>query len=319
VRFELRNEEDNSDESIESEEEVEQPNPLVRRLERVRKIFERYSPPNFHSAFVLISIDDEPTSIGEAVDSTKGKLWKDSMVEEIESLYNNETWDFFKLPSGRNPIGSEWVFKNKMNVAGQVKKFKARLVAKEYSQVEGVDFGEIFSPNAKLNSIRVIIDLAATFDLEIEHMDVKTTFLHGDLEEEIDMKQPKGFAVKGKQELVCKLKISCYGLKQSSRMWYHNFDTYILSLGFLRSTTDHCIYSKEEGGCFIYVSLYVDDMLLIGNIIDTINKVKKQLSSNFDMKDLGATNFILGMDIKRDQSARNIWLNQMKYIEKIIK
>jgi hypothetical protein len=183
VRFELRNEEDNSDELIESEEEVEQPNPLVRRLERVRKIVERYSPPEFHSTFVLNSIDDEPKSVGEAVNSTKGELWKDSMVEEIESLYNNETWDFVKLPSGRNTISSKWVFKNKMNVAGQVNKFKAQLVAKEYSQVEGVDFGEIFFPNAKLNSIRVIVYLAATFDLEIEHMDVKTTFLHGELEE----------------------------------------------------------------------------------------------------------------------------------------
>jgi hypothetical protein len=154
---------------------------------------------------VLSSTDDEPKSVREEVNSTEGKLWKEAMVEEMESLHKNETWDLVKLPNGRKPIGSKWVFKKKLNATGQVKKFKARLVAKGYSQVEGVDFGEIFSPVAKLTSIRVLMSLAATFDLEIEKMDVKTMFLHGDLEEEIYMKQPEGFAVKGKKELVCKI------------------------------------------------------------------------------------------------------------------
>jgi hypothetical protein len=107
------------------------------------------------------------------------------------------------------------------------------------------------------------------------------------------MKYPEGFVVKGKQELVCKLKRSFYDLKQSPRMWYQKFDTYILSLGFVRSKVDHCIYSKEESGCFKYVALYVDDMLLIGNNMDAIKEVKKKLSSKFDMKDIDATNFIL--------------------------
>ena len=151
--------------------------------------------------------------------------------------------------------------------------------------------------------------LVVEIDLEIEQMDVKTMFLHGDLEEEIYMKQPEGVLVKGKQELVWKLKLSLYGLKESPRIWYQKFDTYILSLGFVRRKFDHYIYSKEEGGCFIYVALYVDDMLLIGNNMDAIKEVKKQLSSKFNMKDLGATNFILGMYIKRDRAARKLWLN----------
>jgi hypothetical protein len=117
--------------------------------------------------------------------------------------------------------------------------------------------------------------LATSFDLEIEQMDVNTVLLHGDLEEEIYMKQLEGFVVKEKKDLVCKLKRSLYGLKQSLRMWYQNINTDILSLGFVRSKDDHCIYSKEEGGCFIYVTLYVDDMLLIGNSMDAIKEVKK--------------------------------------------
>jgi hypothetical protein len=99
-----------------------------------------------------------------------------------------------------------------------VEKYKARLIAKGYSQVEGIDFGEIFSPVAKLTSVRFLLSIAAAFDFEVEHMDVKTTFLHGDMEEEIYMKQPKAYVVKGKKELVCKLKKSVYGFKQSPRI-----------------------------------------------------------------------------------------------------
>ena len=196
-----------------------------------------------------------------------------------------------------------------MNATGQVKKFKARLVVKGYSQVEGVDFSDIFSLVTKLTSIRVLMSLGATFDIGIEQMDVKTTFLHEDLEEEMYMKQPEGFVVKGKKDMVHKSKISIYGLNQSPRMWYQKFDTFILSLGFVRSKVDHCIYSKEEGGHFINVDLYVDDMLLIGNNMDAIKEVKKQLSSKFNMKDLGPAKFILGVEIKRDKAARKIWLN----------
>ena len=112
------------------------------------------------------------------------------------------------------------MFKKKLNAEGKVEKYKARLVEKRYSQVEGIDFGEIFSHVAKLTSIRFLLAIVAAFDLEVEQMDVKTTFLHGDLEEEIYMKQHEGFTVKGKKELVCKLKKSIYGINKSPRMWY---------------------------------------------------------------------------------------------------
>ena len=135
------------------------------------------------------------------------------MVEEMEALDKNETWDLVKLPDGRKPIGSKWVFKKKLNVVGKVEKYKAQLVAKGHSQVEGIDFGEIFSPVTKLTSNRFVLSLAATFDLEVEQMEVKIVFLHEDLDEEIYMKQPEGFIVKGKKELVCKLKKPLYGLK----------------------------------------------------------------------------------------------------------
>jgi len=149
----------------------------------------------------------------EAVDLEDGKLWKEAMVDEMASLHKNEAWDLLELLAGRKPIASKCVFKKKKNVEGKVEKYKARLVAKGYSQVPGIDFGDIFSPVSKVTSIRLLLSIVAAFDFEVEQMDVKTTFLHGDLEEEIYMKQPKGFVVKGKKELVCKLKKYLYRLK----------------------------------------------------------------------------------------------------------
>eukprot|EP00253_Pinus_taeda_P026867 PITA_26867 len=123
------------------------------------------------------------------------------MVDEMASLRKNEAWDLVEFPAGRKPIGSKWVFKKKTNAEGKAEKYKARLVAKGYSQVPRIDFGDIFSPIAKVTSIRLLLSFVVAFDFEVEQMDVKTTFLHEDLEEEIYMKQPEGFVVKDKKEL----------------------------------------------------------------------------------------------------------------------
>ena len=185
TEFEIMDEEVDSveEELIESEEEVDLQTPAVRRSDHERRPVDRYSPPDFHFAFVLSVVSDEPRSVKEVVNSKECKLWKNAMVEEMEALDKNKAWDLVELPDGRKPIGSKWVFKKKLNAAGKVEKYKARLVAKGYSQVEGIDFHEIFSPIAKMTSIRFLLSLATTFDLEVEHMDVKTVFLHGDLNE----------------------------------------------------------------------------------------------------------------------------------------
>ena len=166
--------------------------------------------------------------------------------------------------------------------------------------MSGIYFGDIFSLIAKVASIRLLLFFVVAFDFKVEQMDVKTTFLHGDLEEEIYMKQPEGFMVKGEKELVCKLKKSLYGLKQSPRLWYQKFDTFIRGLGFTRRKADHCVYFKLIGDRVSYLVLYMDDMLRVGNEKEIIQNLKTQLSSKFDIKDLGAANYILGMEIKRD-------------------
>jgi hypothetical protein len=178
--FEIRNEEHDSKESIESNEEVETLNLVVRRLERVKKPIERYSPHYIFSTFLLSTID-EPKSVSEEIDSTEGKHWKDTMVEEMESLHKNETWDLVEIPDGRKPIDRKWEFKKKLNTTSLVNIFKARLVVKWFSQVKGVKNGDIFFHVAKLTSIILLMYIFVAFDLEIEKMGVKTTFLHRDL------------------------------------------------------------------------------------------------------------------------------------------
>eukprot|EP00253_Pinus_taeda_P015913 PITA_15913 len=155
IEFELKEEE--SDSTAEEESEDKEPQTLrVRRLVRERRQLERYSPSTFCSNFSLSITNDVPRTVKEVIDSEDGKLWKEDVVDEIASLHKNEAWDLVELLTGRKPIGSKWVFKKKTNAKGKVEKYKARLVEKGYSQVSGIDFGDIFSPSTKVTSIRLL-------------------------------------------------------------------------------------------------------------------------------------------------------------------
>jgi Reverse transcriptase (RNA-dependent DNA polymerase) len=142
--------------------------------------------------------------------------------------------------------------------------------------------------------------LVAHYDLELHQMDVKTAFLNGDLDEDVYMDQHEGFSVEGKEQLVCKLKKSIYGLKQASRQWYIKFNTIITSFGFKENTIDHCIYQKISGSKFIYLILYVDDILLAANNLSLLYETKKFLSTNFEMKDMEEISYVIGIEIFRD-------------------
>ena len=175
---------------VEVFEPVQQPVTL-RRSTRERKTPKRYE--DSASYFSLITKYGEPSCYQEAVDDTNSEKRKMAMEEEMESLAKNNTWDLVELPEGRSVVGCKWVFKLKRKVDGSIERYKARLVATGYSQVEGIDFHEIFSPVVKLVSIRTVLALTVLLNLESEQLDVKTTFLHGDLNEEIYMEQPEGF------------------------------------------------------------------------------------------------------------------------------
>jgi hypothetical protein len=246
------------------------------------------------------------------------KKWEQGMKEEMDSLENNQTWDLVQLPAGKRALQNKWVYKLKEEDGGE-KRYKDRLVVKGFAQKKGIDFDEIFSPVVKMTSIRTILSLVAVEDLHLEQLDVKTTFLHGDLEEEIYMQQPQGYEVKGKENLVCRLKKSLYGLKQAPRQWYLKFDRFMTEQGYSRCHSDHCVYFKKlENGSFIILLLYVDDMLVAGSNMQDINVLKKKLANSFAMKDLGAAKKILGMRITRDRKNRKLTLSQGEYTEKVL-
>ncbi|KAA0067243.1 retrotransposon protein, putative, Ty1-copia sub-class [Cucumis melo var. makuwa] len=244
------------------------------------------------------SIEAESLTFEEAIVSNSKKQWKDAMEAELFSLHKNQTWSLVPKPPNQKLIQSKWIYKIKPGTGGNSKpRYKARLVAKGYTQKEGVDFHEIFSPVVRHSSIRLILSIVVHFDMFIEQMDVTTTFLHGELEEVIYMAQPKGYEVKGKEDMVFRLHKSLYGLKQSPRQWYIRFDTFILKQGFHRNSYDACVYWKlSQKGTYIYLLLYVDDMILVSKDYVEICELKKQLSNEFEMKDLGELKRILGMD-----------------------
>jgi hypothetical protein len=161
--------------------------------------------------------------------------------------------------------------------------------------------------------------LVAHYDLELHQMDVRTAFLNGDLEENVYMAQPKGFVVKEKENMGCRLKKSIYGLKQASRQWYLKFDRTIKGFGFKENIEDNCIYAKFKNGKYIFLILYVDDILLASSDVNLLMETNKFLSSNFDMKDFGEASFVLGIEIHRDRRKGVLGLSQKTYIEKVLK
>ncbi|KAH9689185.1 hypothetical protein KPL70_015411 [Citrus sinensis] len=271
----VKNNPEDSD-SSEAALEHEEQEPVESEAQEVRRSTRERRPPTWHSEYVteinvaycLLTEDGEPSTFHEALNSSDVALWMTVMQEEIEALHKNKTWELVPLPRGRKAIGNKWVYKIKRDGNDQVERYRARLVVKGYAQKEGIDFNEIFSPV----------------------LDVKTAFLHGELEEEIYILQPEGFAETGNENLVCRL------------------------------SSDHCAYYKRfDDNDFIILLLYVDDMLVEGSNKDQIQELKAQLAREFEMNDLGPSNKILGMQIHRDGNNMKIWLSQKNYLKKILR
>ena len=288
--------------------------PALRRSSKIPKLIQRYSP-SLH--YLLLSDSGEPECYDQAMQVEDSVKWESAMKDEMDSLMSNQTWELAELPPGKKALHNKWVYRIKEEHDGN-KRYKARLVVKGFQQKEGVDYNEIFSPVVKLTTIRLVLKIVAAENLHLEQLDVKTAFLHGDLEEELYMRQPEGFIKEDRKNLVCRLKKSLYGLKQAPRQWYKKFVSFMSSHGFTRCQAYHCCYFKKIDNNFIILLLYVDDMLVAGSNMQEIVNLKLKLSKQFEMKDLGAAKQILGMRIKRDTNSRTLLLSQDKYINKVL-
>ena len=291
----------------------------LRRSTRVRRtaISDNYMVYLQESEY-NVGVEDDPETFSQAMSCNKSNLWLEAMKDEMDSMASNGVWDLVKLPNGVKAIGCKWVFKTKKNSLGNIERYKARLVAKGFTQKEGIDYTETFSPVSKKDSFRVIMALVAHFDMELHQMDVKTAFLNGDLEEEVYMKQPEGFSSSNGENLVCKLKKSIYGLKQASRQWYLKFHSVISSFGFEENIMDQCIYHKVSGSKICYLILYMDDILLASNDKGLLHEVKQFLSKKFDMKNMGETSYVIGIKIHRDRARCVLGLSQDTYLNKVL-
>ncbi|WVZ76853.1 hypothetical protein U9M48_024780, partial [Paspalum notatum var. saurae] len=230
------------------------------------------------------------------------------MLDEILSIEENNTWRLVDPHAGQRPIGLKWVYKLKKDAAGSIVKHKAPLVAKGYVQQAGIDFDEVFAPVARLDSVRLLLALAAQEEWIVHHMDVKSAFLNGDLEEEVYVVQPPGFIVEGQEHKVYRL--------NKTLAWNTKLDSTLKDLGFTRSPLEHGLYAHGEGRSRLLVGVYVDDLIIIGADSKVIDGFKKQMKGEFKMSDLGLLSFYLGIEVQ--QALGEIILSQAAYASRIV-
>ncbi|CAM8945952.1 unnamed protein product [Rhodiola kirilowii] len=251
----------------------------------------------------------EPSSYAQAC---KDPMWQAAMEKELNALESNDTWTLTSLPPGKNPVSSKWIFRIKRHSDGSVERYKARLVARGFTQEEGLDYNETFAPVVKMPTVRTVLALAASKDWPLYQLDVDNAFLHGDLDEEVYMTLPPGFYKKEKQQgLICRLNKSLYGLKQAPRQWFSKFADALLSYGFIQSPNDHSLFTLAKGDDFIILLVYVDDIVLTGTSASLIQAIKAYIHSEFRIKDLGLLKYFLGIEVAR--SSDGIFINQRKY------
>nr|PNR28833.1 hypothetical protein PHYPA_027525 [Physcomitrium patens] len=240
-------------------------------------------PP--HALISVKEVPLEPTTYVQAINSLEAFQWKIAIAEELNSHAVNSTWTFTHLPPHRKAITCRWIFKIKLKNSGAVDRFKARLVARGFNQIQGLDYHETFSPVVRIQSIRLILALAVQLDLHVHQMDVKTAFLNGSLQEEIYMKIPEGV-----------------------------INTYLATLGFINSTADGNVYYLHRGSDFAILTLYVDDTLIASSSLLLLHNIKQQLHSRFLLSGLGEAHHILSLETTRDRQHGWIRVSQQLYL-----
>ena len=257
----------------------------------------------------------EPKKTDEAMEDPN---WVEAMQEELNQFERNKVWELVPHPVGRkDPIGTRWVYRNKMDEQGNVVRNKARLVAQGFCQEEGIDYDETFAPVARLEAIRIFLAFAAHHEFKVYQMDVKSAFLNGTLEEEVYVKQPPGFVNEKYPHWVYRLDKAVYGLKQAPRAWYDTLTKHLLENGFVRGAIDSTLFILHEKGNILLVQIYVDDIIFGSTDEKMCKRFSKIMSSEYEMSLMGELTFFLGLQIK--QSSDGIFINQEKYVRDLLR
>ncbi|GJQ99116.1 zinc finger, CCHC-type containing protein [Tanacetum coccineum] len=256
---------------------------------------------------------DEPTSYLMAA---KDREWVKAMNVELDAIEKNQTWSLVDLPVGRKPIGLKWVYKLKRDPSGNILKYKARLVAKGYVQKPGVDFDEVFAPVARIETIRILLALASSHGWKVHHLDVKSAFLNGTLEEEVYVTQPEGYVKTNHPTKVYKLSKALYGLRQAPRAWNSRLDKFLKGLNFTRCGLEYGVYTRKQHGNVLIVGVYVDDLIVTGNCDDDVKYFKQQMNKEFEMSDMGLLSYYLGIEVTQHEDG--ITLKQSAYARNLL-
>ncbi|KAL4296033.1 hypothetical protein GQ457_12G012530 [Hibiscus cannabinus] len=265
--------------------------------------------PSYSNFVANISSTYEPSFFHQAV---KIPEWRIAMDEELKAMESLQTWYVVPLPAGKKAIACKWVYRIKRKADGTIDRYKARLVAKGFTQIEGIDFIDTFSPVAKMTSFKILLALAAVHDWHLLQLDVNNAFLNGVLDEEVYMQLPQDYNSEiSESNMVCKLHKSIYGLKQASGQWFHAFSKVVLDYGFVQSPLEHSLFVKGASVDLIALLVYVDDTVLAGINLRHLKDVHSFLQQHFKLKQLGPLKYFLGFEIARNKSG--ISLSQCHY------
>ncbi|KAG1670528.1 hypothetical protein FOA52_015393 [Chlamydomonas sp. UWO 241] len=262
--------------------------------------------------------DPDPISLKEAQSREDWPLWEEAIHEEYASLVEKLTWNKARIPSGQRLLPVKWVFKRKYDKHGNLERYKARLVVQGFRQIPGIDFAEVFAPVSKYTTLRCLIAFAADHDLEIHQIDVCNAFLNGRLKENIWIEQPPLFH-DGDSSMGCHLLMALYGLRQAPKVWCEEILSSLTNLGFVPSVADPCLFIRpaKSRSDYVYLLLYVDDMLVIGRT-SSVREVVGQVTKVYECRDLGCAKQFLGMAITRDRGSRTILLTQAELTKQLL-
>lgn len=264
-------------------------------------------------AFAMLAVDDDiPLTLRQALKSPESTHWKNAVDAELSALVSKDVWTETPLPRGKPVVTPRWVFAKKHDAQGRLVRYKARLVARGFTQIHGWNYDETYSPVARYDSLRLIIRLAAMNKWWVHQMDVETAYLYSNLRHEVYLTCPDGYTPRSSTPVVLRLQKALYGLKQSGREWFGTLKSTMDGMNMIPIPSDPCVFRRDN----LIVGVYIDDIVLTGTT-DAVNSFKSVLATQYKCKDLGICRYLFGLEI--NQTERSVEIGQSGYATRILK